>query len=285
MVGGIVTGWNSYGYTPDYFNMCSSGTTAVPSNIFGYQWASTGNGYTGLYAHIIGQSSNTREYIGRQLSSPLVPGQTYYVNFKTVFSDLPGYDCPCNRLGILFSTQSFSIDSICPPPCGFTLLPPQNRAHIYSTSIINDTINWTLVSDTFTADSAYQYIIIGNHFDDTSITYVDLNTSANCAAYYYIDDITVIPDSLTGIENSVALFLYNVFPNPAFDLLNIQITNVKKYSFSLFDLYGNEVIKNLGDQKTKTVNIYSLPTGIYILVIDINSQKIYQKIIHINNPN
>ena len=120
-----------------------------------------------------------REYIGVKLLTPLVIGVKYYVSFKACLSDNPSIVYASNKLGALFSTISYSVDSFCLPPCNSTLLPPKNFAQVYSDSIITDTANWTTISGSFIADSVYQYVIIGNHFDNThtSVILLDSGTS------------------------------------------------------------------------------------------------------------
>ena len=62
-----------------------------------------------------------------------------------------------NKLGAKFSTVSYSYSNP---------IQINNFAHVYSDSVIKDTTSWTLIKGEFTADSAYQYISIGNFFDD-----------------------------------------------------------------------------------------------------------------------
>ena len=45
----VATGWSTYLGTCDYYNACNEDTTGVPWNWFGYQPASSGVGYAGIY--------------------------------------------------------------------------------------------------------------------------------------------------------------------------------------------------------------------------------------------
>jgi hypothetical protein len=139
-------GWRSFGNTPDYFNSCDSDSTfnivGVPQNGLGYQFAATGNAYCGLYTYYT--SPNTyREYIGSQLTDTLKINHKYFVSFKVSATFYVAYWCFSDKVGILFSTVAYSAPS--PPALN-------NFAHIYSHSIISDTMNWTTVSGSFIAD-------------------------------------------------------------------------------------------------------------------------------------
>jgi hypothetical protein len=57
--------------------------------------------------------------------------------------------------------------------------------------VITDTANWTLVSGSFVADSAYRYIVLGNFFDDAHTDTVHFIPGPSAAAYYLYDAICV----------------------------------------------------------------------------------------------
>lgn len=83
-------------------------------------------------------------------------------------------------MGAKFTTFAFSA------PDGDTTLM-SNSAHVYSDSLLNDTANWVQIKGSFIADSAYQYVVIGNFFDDFNTD--TLNCSS--ASYAFIDMICV----------------------------------------------------------------------------------------------
>ena len=152
------TGWSTYCVTPDYYNACNGNVLGVPSNGIGYQAAASGNGYAGFTAYNVGGFA--REIIGRQLSQTLLIGQTYYVSIKVSLAEFEGPPpqfVPCNKVGAKFSTIPYSASN----PA-----PVNNFAHVYTNTIIGDTTNWTTIKGFFMADSSYQFIMIGNFFDD-----------------------------------------------------------------------------------------------------------------------
>lgn len=240
------SGWATYSGTPDYFNTCSSNSNyLIPNNGWGNQYPSSinCNAYAGLWAYYHPFSPNGREYIGRQLSTAMTIGQRYYASIKVSLAD--GSNCGINKIGILFSISANQPISV------------NNSPHIYSSSIIADTLNWITISGSFIADSAYQYIILGNFFDDnnTDTTILGPANAFGYTAYYFLDDICVSIDStvcnpFTEICNTSILEKYlddviYIFPNPADKNITIKIKedNAKNATIKIYNLLGKEVEK------------------------------------------
>ena len=276
------TGWMSFSKTPDYFNSCSPGNAqvpvSVPHNIWGDQSAFSGNGYVGLVAYKAG-ATNGREYVGAQLIEPLVIGQRYYVAFfvSSAFGYLQNQfpSSACNNLGAKFTT---TIHSEADP------LYPNNFAQVSDTSIIADTINWVKISGSFIADSNYNFISIGNFFDDFHTSTTLMGNLLN-DAYYYVDNIILTTDSsLIGVlpvEKNKSEIL--VFPNPTSNILIIAGNDISY--FEIFDLMGRKIevpIIKLNDSHYQ-VDLNFLSEEIYMIKIYlINDQYLLQKIIKKN---
>jgi hypothetical protein len=260
------TGWQSFGYTPDYYNACAISNWSVPQNIAGYQYAATGNAYVGIYTYW--PSNNAREYIGIQLTTPLVKNQKYYVSFKANFTKYI-FNCATSKLGVLFSTVSYALDT----NCNFsTLLFPPNHAHIYENSVLTDTANWTLVSGSFVADSSYKYIIIGNFFDNAHTDTIKYDSNP-CIAYYFIDDIYVgkNPEGLNEINHSNDII--NIYPNPAIDKIEISSGQDAAGSLEIYNLLGEKVYANSNNklQTTNKIDVSAFPIGVY--VVEVRTEK------------
>ena len=242
--------WTSYGGLPEYFNSCSPGTdVSVPNNFIGFQYAATGNAYCG-YVTASDWASMSREFIGAQLSQPLITGQQYFASLKISYTY---FYCPTKKMGIRFSTIPF--DSLNPPPIN-------NNAMVYTDSIISDTTNWYQIKGSFIADSNYTYIIVGNFF----------NTGVGCAmgsymSYYYVDDVCVSTDSLTcyssvGIDennNTEALLPY---PNPFTTQLNITLANNQSSIIILYDITSRKLLEQTFFNSV-SINTTQLESGIY----------------------
>ena len=275
----LATGWMSFSLTPDYFNACASASAippvSVPHNIWGDQIAHTGNAYAGFVAFQLG-STNSREYVGTQLNQTLIIGQKYFISFwvSSAFGYMNPYDYPhlaCNNLGARFSTVSYSPNN------------PQfanNFAHIVDTNIINDTINWIKISGSFIADSAYQYLSIGNFFTDSITNWISIGQSLPNLAYYYLDDVCVTTDSLyndtwTGIENLHESNI-SIIPNPANTFIKINGME-GELEINIYDLVGR-IVRHT-KINNNLLNTESISDGIYLIKIDSKDKTIIKKIL------
>lgn len=196
-------GWFSGRESPDYFNICDtlnntgSNNVGIPHNCFGFQNPFDGNAYMGIgvYSGLSNPPSDYREYICSKLTSSLNIGNKYYLSLMVSLTQgdisTVTFKYACNNIGILFTMDSLKENM----PLLYPSIP--NFAHLHASSIISDTMNWINVCGEFIADSAYNYINIGNFFSDTATQSINYFTTGNDNyAYYYIDNIIVTEDSI-----------------------------------------------------------------------------------------
>lgn len=250
------TGWLSFTDSPDYYNACAN-SVSTPQNGSGYQVPFDGVAYAGLLVTGANIILDLREYLGIQLTQPLFTGQTYYVSFRAALSNILGRDCWADKLGAKFTTYNFSALE------GNTALIT-NFSQIYTDSLVNDTINWITVKGSFISDSSYQYVVIGNFFDDAN------TDTLNCPyiGYVFIDMVCVSLDSTTCYQylntnspGSTEQEPFSIYPNPATD--NITITTRTEGDLKIYDTAGRLVLKKENVSDKKIVNISSLPPGMY----------------------
>ncbi|MCE9537828.1 MAG: T9SS type A sorting domain-containing protein [Bacteroidetes bacterium] len=256
-------GWGAYRESPDYYNSCAdiSSCVSVPSNCTGYQMAASGNAYQGIICYGVNSFDTVlREYLGAQLSTTLAIGQKYYVSFKV---NLPkSTTCATNNIGILLSTIPYSYSN--PAPI-------RNFAHVYSSSIITDTANWVSVSGSFIADSVYQYIMIGNFFDNAHTLKNMLDSQLSiCVSYYFVDDICVSTDSMTcmgitGIKEQELSPQLTIYPNPSTSTFTIQLPTQQSYTLSVTDIAGRNVYKNKNATNIITIDASRFSSGVYFV--------------------
>ena len=265
-------GWSSFGNTPDFFYSCSpDSTVGVPDNNLGHQFPETGNGYCGFLTYL--PTDNYREYIGTQLIMRLEVGVKYYVSFSVSRANIQGYNAASNKMGILFSTVPYS---------EYVPAPVNNFDHIHSNAMVLDSVNWTRVSGSFIADSAYKYAIAGNFYD-----YVHTSTSSTSMySYYYIDDICVSRDSLpcfginaifeNNLSNSISLF-----PNPTSTNLQLLISNwqSEKMQIEIFDVLGKINFTSSINHQTSTIDVSGFPSGVYYLKISSQENSAVKKFV------
>jgi hypothetical protein len=276
-------GWFRWGLgTPDYLNSCSSAfASSVPINALGHQ-ASSGfacKAYAGLFTFTIA----TNEYLATQLISPLVIGHKYYISFKVSLADTCKF--ASNNIGALFRVTSFQSVTI---PFPYT-----NFAHINS-GTITDKTNWSIIFGSFVADSAYNFIVLGNFFDDNQTDTISI-TGFTTDAYYYIDDVCVSVDSLTCINfvpscNTGVLekekSKIHVSPNPFTEEITIDFP-VSKHSQSVIEIYDmlGKVYPFVIEECTDGIRITPqglLADGIYFLRVYSKTDSFSCKIIKLS---
>lgn len=180
-------------YDKDTINHCSQNTALFDSK------PHSGSHCIGLISALITPdavlnkwpSSSYREYAQVKLIDGLTVGKNYYVefyvmpmNFSEVFS---------NNIGIYFSREPFN-HYVKSDGSGYTSTLAYKPTINYSL-ILDKQAQWIKISSCFKATKDYQYITIGNFFDDTN-TKFSINSNAvrgrvRTSCYYLIDDIVV----------------------------------------------------------------------------------------------
>jgi OOP family OmpA-OmpF porin len=230
--------------TPDYFNQCAFDYNfSVPENIVGFQYARSGQAYTGIYLRYF-YFFEYKEYIESPLTQPLVAGSCYH--FEMYVNLANNCQLTTDNIQIYFSDTAVNgINNYLHLP--FT---PQ-VANVQGNNF--DTLSWTLVSGNYTAHGGETNIIIGNFIPDslTDTLYVNSAGLDPWGIYVYIDDVSL--SLCTGVnENEDSKKEIEVFPNPMHDILNIRTAvNFKAAEFTVFDATGRKVMhKNIGSQAT-----------------------------------
>jgi|GEM_PF-295554 len=240
--------WKDWRGNAEYFNACSpsfdefDALVDVPYNMGGYQQASTGNAYAAAWCYTspVLQGFLYREIMGCQLTEPLQMGETYYVKFKVSWAHGSGnyiLNWVSNRIGVRFTTQEYDAQ--------LNEAPITNWAHVYSESIITDSLNWVEVSGSFVADSAYSHLGIGNWFDDanTNGELVDIKTS-NSGSYYYVDDVCVSTDpdcDVSSINSEFHHEWFNLYIKD--DMLHIKVDAIDEWNIEISDVTGRVLYK------------------------------------------
>lgn len=191
--------WFAISGTPEYYNSCTSNSNIdVPKNIGGYQFAKSGNGYSGIAVYY--KSFNGREYVSVKLSDTLITNKKYCITFFISLADGSSYGI--DSVGAYVSNDSIIGTSIVLP------YVPQ----VASSGIIIDTMNWVKISNSFKAIGGEKYLTIGN-FSNAANTDTMYVGGTNLLSYYYIDDVSVyFCDSIPEVDS--AIYVPNAFsPN------------------------------------------------------------------------
>jgi OOP family OmpA-OmpF porin len=259
---------NANGSSPDYYHSCAPPLifppdtfphVGTPINIFGYQTPYSGNAYMGLYAMQLPDVSG-REYIQVELTDSLIYSIRYMVSFYASLAEGSRY--ALSTLGAHLSKEplisnSFSVFDVEPQILNDPLYP------------IVDTIEWTLITDTFLSRfGGERYLTIGNFHIDAQSDTLFFNSNppmGNRFAYYYIDDVSVIaldsiPDNIEGQEQ----LSFSVWPNPASDVLHIQ-SRMPFARLRLLDISGRAVLSENMVTDRHTLQLAGIPPGLYLL--------------------
>lgn len=196
---GYVSNWVSPNTaSPDYMNSCANPLPAgVPQNGIGYQAPHSGNAYAGTYTF---SGTIYREFIQVQLTSPLTAGQEYLFSMYAVLHNKS--HTAVDDLGAYFSVTAPNAST-----AGMLSGSPQPQLSNPYGNVITDTLNWTLISGTYTATGGEQYLTLGHLKSDANTTYLSL-PYGTVGAYYYFDDISlteinILPITLTSFNGEL----------------------------------------------------------------------------------
>jgi hypothetical protein len=247
--------------TPEYYNSCSSNADySVPSNIGGSQNARSGSAYAAIITFNTTAPANGREYIQTKLLQPLIAQKKYIVEFYLSLADYSAF--AGNNIGAYISTDSIYGNSIIYLP-----FIPQ----IIDTNIMSNKDEWVRIQGDFVASGNEQYLTIGNFSSDLNTNFIS-DTGSLEMAYYYIDDVSLVLDTTTGIKetNSVEV---KVYPNPAKNELYLQVMNTKERvsgTLKLYDVLGNLVMEQSVNTPFTTLNLQAVRAGVYLYSLELN---------------
>jgi hypothetical protein len=237
--------------SPDYFHECATGMAGVPDNIFGYQYAHSGEGYGGIEPWAI-SPNGYREYFEAQLSSPLVAGTCYYFEMFVSTGDVCQFTT--DDIQVYFSN---TIISGIPGNLNLSFTPQISNA----TGNFIDTMSWVPVTGMYTATGGEEYIIIGNFKNNAQTDTMEVNASGtDVYIYFYIDDVSLTV--CTGINDPSDQHQVRVYPNPAVDFINVELTHQTSADFLLYDAASKKLLETQFNNKTE-LDISPLERGIY----------------------
>ena len=265
--------WHSANGTPDYLQSClpSGAFSGLPVNFHTFQMPYEGFSCAGLYTYYQNGPTEYREWIIAPLLEPLMVGETYYCSFRANAgfagnAEYPQIWLANDKVGMLFTMQNRMWE------VGDTYPVPLNEAHILYPQILSDTVGWTLVSGSFVADSAYQYVLIGQFFANAltdTLHFADPNSVFPWypRGYTLVDAVCVSPNpdgcDLGQGVGEVASQAAVLFPNPVRD--KVVVTGRPEAEVQVLDAVGCLIWKEriAGDRMVLEVGAWA--RGAYVL--------------------
>lgn len=228
-----ILNWFSANGTPDHLRGCLpyGVFNGLPMNFFTYQEPFEGASCAGVYTYWQNGSTEYREWIMAPLLEPMVVGQTFYCSFRANAAFGGNHTYPQHWLANDKVGMRFTTTAIPPWNVGDPFPVPPNHAHILYSQILADTVGWTLVSGSFVADSAYQYVMIGQFFSNALTD--TLQFSPEGIPWYWLPRAYTLVDAVCvsaspegcdlgqGVGAVVATGPV-LFPNPAHDQLIVS---------------------------------------------------------------
>jgi hypothetical protein len=121
-----------------------------------------------------------------------------------------------------------------------------------------------------------EYGICGSDSEPTYFSFVDSNPPMNQRLFYRLDlggfgSTKVIETYVVDVQE----LGYRITPNPASDYAEVHFSNINKSPvvISVLDLGGKTVIREQTTEAVWPIDISSLDTGIYVIVIDNQVEK------------
>lgn len=214
----------------------------VPENHMGTMASKSGNNYVGIVAYYGDEAGIFKtkpgyqkysEYIQFTLSEPLVAGKTYAISFNSSLADGSAY--AVSGMGFYVSKTKVDVKNN-----SFLELEPQ----IVSPFII-ESKEWTTFTSTYVATGGERYLTLGcfeNYMEVKKV--IPENTNNSRKAYYFIDDVSVVPytipeEDITGILIGQCYKLENlnfeldkaIILSESFGELNSLASFLKTYPF------------------------------------------------------
>lgn len=250
----------------DYFS--SSNLTlfsTAPLGKLGYQLPHSGIAYCGFATFSTPIGYDYREFLGGRLSDTLNSGHLYKVSFYVSAANHCIYFT--DKIGAYFSVDSISPDS----DFTFQYMPQVENA---TGNILNDTMNWVEVSGVFTALGGERYLSIGNFRDDNQ-TLIDSTSNAagyEPFAYYYVDDVSVIDCTATGI-NEQQQISFSLLQNPVTN--SVGFTSPQQIQTATVFTTMGAMVKQAYFSNTinYSFDVADLPRGLYFLQVETKDKR------------
>jgi gliding motility-associated-like protein len=189
------TGGSSDIFVNSLATTCFCSPNSTNASAIGTQAPRTGTVMVGGSLYGTGGCSPYREYFQGKLTTALVAGTTYKIEFYLSLGDKSNVGS--NNIGVKFSTTPVNVTSM----CVYSVVPDVN----YTGAPITNKTGWDKIEFCYTpTTSGLLYFMIGNFYNNVATTVTTL-TGSNNNAYYYLDDVSIVPSSSVSVNPTANL--------------------------------------------------------------------------------
>lgn len=114
-------------------------------------------------------------------------------------------------------------------------------------------------------------------------TYLTLLTSCCLFLLTSINSVNannVPQQSINLVETDIKLFDFNVSPNPAKEIINVEFTQNTTGTLFIYDGLGNQVLeKEVNNELNKKISLHELNSGIYFISVKTNAKTVIKRFI------
>lgn len=187
-----IIGWSTPNIsTTDYFNYKSKKSY---NHYNGYQKPRSGTALAGIYAYT---ERNYREYVQGTLKQTLEKGKKYAVTFYVSLAELSTK--ATTDIDILFTEEKLK-KCVHVKHCEKQIKPKKatdkqfHKVEINRENFYREKLGWTKISFVYEASGFENYFSIGNFNSNRKTNTIQMQRAQEYEfAYYYIDDVSVLP--------------------------------------------------------------------------------------------
>jgi PKD repeat protein len=163
---------------------------------------------------------------------------------------------------------SYPIDTITPRKAyGYFSLTPDTGSFPLTVALSSNyfdavSIYWNMGDGTYYYDNipqSHTYTTCGRYYPSAV-----LSDSSGCTTIYIVD--TVVCSDLLSIETT-GQATFKIYPNPANDVLVVELNDARQAELTLTNLLGEVVVKRKLKEATSSINVSELHSGLYVITV------------------
>jgi hypothetical protein len=97
--------------------------------------------------------------------------------------------------------------------------------------------------------------------------------------YYFFDDIMLLPNDVSSNSAGNGSSSLQIYPNPAYDLINIRMNWSGYTNIEITSLNGHLVYQTITEGNTHQLDLSSFPKGVYFITVKSNDIVTTEKLI------